>query len=429
MKVDLHYGKTVVTFQIPRENLGEIIRPWCDDHSPDNTTLLRQAMMGPAVQDFQSEITGKTLCVLLADGTREMPFDDIFTQLFPVLRRASAVRFLLCTGTHNPDTAENSRIKQQIQTVATKERIRNFDICVHDCRQNGFIHAGRTSFGTEVGFNAKADNAEIFLVLSDVKPHYFAGYCNPIKNFVPGICAFRTVEQNHSLALDEKSTFARHPWHADESRRANPLAEDQIEAMELIVKDRPVYALVMVGTSGRIQWAGFGPSDKISAEAFTAADRRNLHTLGPVERLIVSPGGLPNDADLYTAQRALELTKMPVENGGEILFLAACPNGIGEKHTLQNFYNRLTAPIDKVLKTIESDYELFSHKAYNFARMIRCLRRIWIYSEIPDALIEAIHLHPVNCPQAVVDGWIAENPDTRITVVDGANKIALYLRA
>jgi nickel-dependent lactate racemase len=145
-----------------------------------------------------------------------------------------------------------------------------------------------------------------------------------------------------------------------------------------------------------------------------------------VGRLIVSPGGLPNDIDLYIAQRALELTKSAVTDGGQILFLAACPNGVGEKKTMENFYDRLTAPIDRILKSIESEYKLYSHKPYKFAQMIRRLRRISIHSQMPDNLVEAAHLYPAHDPQAVVDDWLTEQPDAKIIVVDGANKIALY---
>ena len=76
---------------------------------------------------------------------------------------------------------------------------------------------GRTSRGTQVLVNVLADEADVFLVVSDVKVHYFAGYSNPVKNFLPGISAFRTVEQNHSLALLEESTHGLHPWHPDPS--------------------------------------------------------------------------------------------------------------------------------------------------------------------------------------------------------------------
>jgi nickel-dependent lactate racemase len=198
--------------------------------------------------------------------------------------------------------------------------------------------------------------------------------------------------------------------------------------MRLIVAHRPVYTLTTITTSGQTHWARFGSVERVSAEAFATVDHRNTHTVTPRGRLIVSPGGLPNDIDLYIAQRALELTKNAVMDDGEILFMAACPNGIGEKKTMENVYNRLTLPIDDVLKSIESEYKLYSHKPYKFARMIWCLRRIWIYSEIADELVEAAHLYPAHDPQAVVDGWLAEQPDVKITIVDGANKIALYGR-
>ena len=58
--------------------------------------------------------------------------------------------------------------------------------------------------------------------------------------------------------------------------------------------------------------------------------------------------------------------------------------------------------------------------------MIRRLRRIWMHSQIPAEQIAAAHLFASDNPQAVVDRWLAEDPAVRITVVDGANKLALY---
>ena len=426
MKIDIHYGDGIVPLQIPEANVMRIIRPWQDKGQADNRAVLRQAMTGPDIEDFRRVIAEKRLCVLLDDGTRDEPFGDIFEQLFAALRTSSFVRFLICTGTHEPATPQNAIIREQIEKAAAIAGIDNFEIHAHDCEHAEFADSGATSRGTEIICNVLAEDADIFLVLSDVKVHYFAGYSNPIKNFVPGICAFRTAEQNHSLALDDKSSFGVHPWHPDSGKRNNPLASDQLEGMRLIVKERPVFTLITITTSGQIRWAKFGPVEPISAEAFATVDRRNTHTITPVDRLIVSPGGLPNDVDLYIAQRALELTKSAVIDGGEILFLAACPNGVGEEKTMENFYHRLTAPIDEIFKSIESEYKLYSHKPYKFARLIRRLRRIHICSQIPDDLIRAAHLHPAHEPQAVVDDWLAEQPDAKITIVDGANKIALY---
>ena len=83
-------------------------------------------------------------------------------------------------------------------------------------------------------------------------------------------------------------------------------------------------------------------------------------------------------------------------------------------------------PIDEILASIEDEYRLFSHKPYKFAQMIKRLRKIWVYSEIDDGLVEAAHMYAAHDPQRIVDGWLIENPDVKITVIDGANKIALY---
>ena len=427
MKVKLHYGKAFVSLDIPESNVAGVIEPWNGQPRTRNSTLIREATEKARANDFLEAVKGKRLCVLLEDGTRDAPFDDISTGVFGLLADAASVRFFVCTGTHNADTPENQQICRQAVRAARRTHIRDFKIYVHDYRKDALINAGRTSRGTEVLYNAGIDEAELFLVLSDVKNHYFAGYSNPVKNFVPGICAFRTTEENHSLALDEKSTFGVHPWHVDESRRDNPVAADQLEGMRLIAKDRPIYSFVTISTSGKIQWVKLGPIETVTSGAFTTVDQNNTHSVKPAARLIVSPGGFPDDTTLYIAIRALELTGNAVRDEGEILFLAACPNGVGEEHTMENFYNRLTAPVNEVLNSIEAEYKLFAHKPYKFARLIKRMQKIWMHSEMPDHLVEAAHLHPTQDPQKVVNDWLADDPDSTITVVDGANKVAIYV--
>ncbi|MBN1126360.1 MAG: hypothetical protein JXA82_15250, partial [Sedimentisphaerales bacterium] len=241
-----------------------------------------------------------------------------------------------------------------------------------------------------------------------------------------GLCAYSTTEKNHSLALDERSTYGIHPWHPDPMRRDNPLACDHVEAMGQIVGNRSVWALVTISTDGQIQWADFGPVQEAAGRAFIQTDRRNSFTVKPQSYLIVSPGGLPNDVDLYIAQRALELTKNAVVEGGEVLFLSACPKGIGEPHTQAEFYDRLTKPLDVILDDINREYKLFSHKPYKFAKMIKRLRHLLVYSDIPDPVLAAAHLQPVSDPQDVIDSWLKKDPAAQINIIDGANKVAIY---
>jgi len=424
MKIDLHYGIGVVSLRVPDKNVQEIIRPWQGEQTQDAVAGLAQTVAGHAGA-FQKDVAGKRVCVLVDDGSRDEPLVDVLPHVCGVLRRAASVQFLICTGTHIADTPKNRQIRDAIEKACRDAGLNLTRVHSHDCKADQVRDVGSTSRGTRVLVNVLADEADVFLVVSDVKVHYFAGYSNPVKNFLPGISAFRTVEQNHSLALLEESTHGAHPWHPNPEQRNQPLAEDQVEGMQLIARGRPIYALVMISAGARLIWARFGPIEEVSAESFLVTDERNIRTVTPATRLVVAPGGLSNDEDLYIAQRALELTRAAVLDGGEVLFLAACPNGIGEPQTLANFYDRLTVPLEEVIQSIRQDYVLYSHKPYKFAVMIRRLRRIWMHTQIADNLIEAAHLYPTHDPQAIVDGWLAEQPDTRIIFVDGANKVAL----
>jgi len=425
MKVDIHYGKGILSLRIPEKNVERIIRPWQGQSRPARA-VLAESLQDDQAEQFKRQIAGKRVCVLTEDGTRDGAGETLFEDILSLLKPASQLIFLICTGTHDAETPENNRIKRQLRSAAESVGLRNYAIHTHDCQQDDFVNAGLTSRGTEVLYNARADEADIFLVFSDMKTHYFAGYSNPVKNFVPGICAFKTAEQNHSLALDDRSTFGIHPWHSDSGRRDNQCAADQLEAMQMIVKDRPVYTFATISTDGKVQWARFGRVRQVTSEGFGKIDEQNTHTVKPVSKLIVSPGGFPNDVSLYIAQRALELSKNAVLDGGEVLFLAACEKGVGEQRTIDNFYNILTAPIAQVLKSIKGGYKMYSHKPYKFAQLIRRLDKIWIHTQISDELVEAAHLHPAHNPQKIVDAWLQQQPDVKITIVDGANRIALY---
>ena len=425
MKLDLNYGYTSISLNIPEKNVAQVIEPWKQPKAK-NAEIVASALECDEWEKFESESAGKRLCVLLPDSSRDMPLKDILPKLLPPLGKCARVDFIICTGTHQAQTPQNTAVLENVRRAAEKARLKRCSFHIHDAQGDRLVHAGSTTRGTPVCYNSFIEEARLFVVLSDVKVHYFAGYSNPIKYFVPGICAFETAEKNHSLALDKNATFGLHPWHRNIARRDNPLAEDQSEAMALIVGERPVYAFVMASTGGNIQWARFGRAEDVAGEAFDVVDQHNAFTVKPVKYLVVSPGGMPNDVDLYIAQRALELTKASVVDGGEVLFLSACPKGVGESQTTENFYELLTSPLEKISATVEANYRLFSHKPYEFAQLIARLRRIWLFSQIPDGIVKSMHLSPASQPQEVVDGWLAEEPQARIIVVNGGNKVALY---
>lgn len=425
MDLPIHYGDSQVVLRIPPDNIVDVIRPrQMKDLCQSNVTVIDQALATNSLA-FSQATKGRTLGVLLPDGTRDIPLATILPQVFRLFRSVKKVLFFICTGTHETDTPENQKIIELIQTEAININLQEYEIVTHDCRSSGYVLAGTTERGTEILYNAHLQEPMVFLVLSDVKHHYFAGYSNPIKNFVPGLCAFKTTEQNHSLTMDERSCAGVHPWHPDPGLRDNSLAQDQAEAMGAIIGWRSVWAIVTLSTEGNIQWADFGLMQQVTSQAFLKADEWNCFSIKSVRKMIISPGGLPNDVDLYIAQRALELAADVVCDGGEILFLCACPKGVGNIRTKNQFYDKLITPLDEIVASSRCDYRLFSHKPWRFARLIQRLNRLWMYSQIGATEIKKMHMTPTNDPQNIIDAWFDQNPQEKVLIVDGASKLLL----
>jgi nickel-dependent lactate racemase len=59
-------------------------------------------------------------------------------------------------------------------------------------------------------------------------------------------------------------------------------------------------------------------------------NRLNLVPMArPADVVVVSAGGFPKDIDLYQAQKALDNARLAVREGGTIVLVAECRDGLG----------------------------------------------------------------------------------------------------
>ncbi|MCF7797033.1 MAG: lactate racemase domain-containing protein [Lentisphaeria bacterium] len=421
ISIPIAYGHHEIRLALPRLNLRHEVGVKKPSKAGSDKVL------SSALRSLRPELVqNQRVMILCDDYTRPTPRSRVFRALFPKLSTAKSVDFLITTGTHQAQTPGNESILAAAHRYAEMAGLEAFRAFVHDINSAEFVSGGNTSRGTEVQFNYLLEKPEVFIVISDMKPHYFSGYSSPIKHFIPGCCDFAAIENNHSMALDTQASFGRHPLHRKHDRRTNPVAEDQLEGMRLIVKDRPVYALHLITVDSEIHDALFGETFQTQPEMFERVDAYFGARVQPADIAIVTAGGYPDDESLYTAQRALELTAAGVKPGGRVLFLAACENGIGTEKAIKNFYQPLTRPLPDVLKTIEENYVLFTHKPYKFAVMIQNLTELAVKSELSDEVLATAHLVPARDPQVVLNNWLAQSPGASVNIFHHANKLAIY---
>lgn len=431
-KVNLSYGKGKKTLYIPESNLAGILQPISTDKRFEPEEALGAALDNP-VDDKRLEnlVAGKKICVTIEDYSRSEPHREIVSALSARLRRAGMVQYIVATGTHNPTDERNLKIKSMIEDISNSLSL-NFDVAINDAKAPApaFDYVGTTARGTEVRVNKKALDADIFVTAADMKPHYFAGYSAANKHFLPGICAFETTRTNHcGLIKNQKSNYGRHPWHYDEQRRDNPLTADMLEAMSLIVRDRPVYTLATISDGGDILWSQFGPIEAVTRAGIKRADEIYSFRVEPVRHLVASPGGSAHDSCLYTGIRTMELTLEAVQQGGEVLWLSECAEGIhtGEtQQVVEDFHNAMMMDLQSLTEWLDRpDVKFHMYKAYRFKRLFEKIR-IYGYSSLSDEILESVSIKPVSDPQSVIDAWLQNDPDDKILFVDKANKLAVY---
>jgi len=421
------YDKSFISIEIPEKNVHYFIDLESQISGRKNSDILSDAIHLSESIALEKFISEKRVGLIVEDATRDVPLPDLMDVISPILYKAKSVKVFVATGTHNGENEGDREIVDCIKKSRDKFDFPLDDIVVNDCHEDAFYLAGITSgLGNEIFVHNESREIDVFLAFSDMKNHYFAGYSNPIKNFIPGICNYATAEHNHSLALKDESTFGYHPLHPDSLRRSNPLAKDMWEAYQLICAGRPTYVLATITKKGKILWAGAGLLEGVTEQGIIEVDRLMSREVEPTDKLIVSCGGYPNDESLYTAQRALELSKNGVKAGGEILFLAGCVNGLGPEKSINNFYNPLTKDITTVLSKLSEKYVMYSHKTFKFARLIQEMDQIFLMSELPAEQIRNIHLSPVKNGQEIVERWIRDNPETSIGIVTDGNKLALH---
>lgn len=423
------YHKKNIELRIPDRNVLNYVGLSFEKISGNNIEKLNDAITNSKDVNLPDLVKGKRVGLIVEDATRDIPFDDLLKVISEFLTGSEYIKVFLATGTHDGENEDNYSICGMLKKYCERFDVTLDKIIIHNCHSDRFHFAGITpTIKNEVYVNAESKDVDVFVVLSDLKNHYFAGYSNPLKNLLPGICKYDTIERNHALALKNESTFGIHPLHPDEDRRDNPLAQDIWEGYELITAGRPVFVLATITKKRNIIWTEAGLLEDVTPRAILEVDKLMGIKVEPADKMIVSCGGYPNDESIYTAQRALELSKKGVKPDGEILFIAGCSNGLGPEKAVNNFFNPLRQDIPTILDKFKEKYIMYSHKTFKFAQLIQQMNKIYMVSELSSELIESIHLYKAQNAQSVVDGWVSIENDVTINIFTDGNKIVVHAK-
>ena len=389
MKLRFGFGKTFQEVTLPRENLLEVLNanqvPVELTGQAEVARALAEPIGAPALEDVVC--AGEKIAIITSDITRPCPTWQILPPVLDRLYKAGIAReditLVFALGSHRHHTP------QEMERLAGQrgwEEIRCVDSDPENC-----VRMGVTRRGTPVDITRVVAEADRRICLGNIEYHYFAGYSGGAKAVMPGVSTREAIQANHTMMILPQAHAGR--------LEGNPLREDIEEAggicgidyiVNVVLDEHKQIIRAVAGDVTRAHRAGCAFLDRLY--------RKELEQKADI--VLVSQGGAPKDLNLYQTQKALDNAKHAVRDGGIIILIGSCKEGLGEKVFGQWIREAKTAR--DLVERVKRNFQLGGHKAAAIAMVLE-KAEVFLVSEMEEELVRKSFLQPFTSAQEAFD--------------------------
>jgi nickel-dependent lactate racemase len=237
---------------------------------------------------------------------------------------------IFATGIHR---SVREQEKTELLTSFIAQRIRTIDHNASDASQ--LMEVGTMASGTPIEVNRALKEFSKVILTGAVGFHYFAGFTGGRKSICPGLASARTIEATHMLALDFERGGRRQG--VGTGLLVGNAVSEECERVAAVID--PAFSInAIVNENDRVEKIFAG--NWRAAHRHACADYLANHSLRISEKrdlVIVSCGGAPYDINMIQAHKALDMAAHACADGGTIVFLAECADGLGRADFMKWF--------------------------------------------------------------------------------------------
>lgn len=250
---------------------------------------------------------------------------------------------------------------------------------------------GTTTAGTPVDITRAVAEADYRICLGNIEFHYFAGYSGGAKAIMPGVSTRDAIQANHSMMVRPEACAG--------NIKNNPIRDDIEEAGRICGIDFIVN--VILSEHKNILKAVAGHPVDAHRTGCQFLDTLYLKELEkPADIVLVSQGGAPKDLNLYQTQKALDNARHAVREGGIIILIGSCKEGLGER-VFEEWMTQSPSS-EAMIERIGHDFQLGGHKAAAIAMTLQ-KADIYLVSDMEPEFVKSLFLTPMADVQTALD--------------------------
>lgn len=403
-EIQLGYGKNFLDFTFD-ENRYRVLSGNLNDQKPLTDVEIGEALSAPIQSPPLEDLfaAGDSVLIVVSDATRATASAQILNLLVRRLIQIGVspadLAIIFATGIHRKVTPEE---KSELLTPFIAQRVKTIDHSAYDT--STMILLGTTDRGTPVELNRGLRDFSHVVITGAIGFHYFAGFTGGRKSICPGLASGRTIEATHMLALDFE-TGGRRAGVGTGLLDGNAVHQECERVAALIEPCLGINSVVDErGRAVRIYAGEWRAAHRAGCDEYLAS--HSVEITGKREVVIAGCGGSPYDLNLIQAHKALDMAANACIDGGTIVLLAECREGLGSSSFLKWFEERDSRALAARLR---DSYEVNGQTAWSLLTKAERYR-IQLVSDLPDAEVRHMRMIPARSLIEALDQIGDERP-------------------
>ena len=387
-EIELGYGRGSMGFAYDEQRFGVLAPPLAAEQplsDADIGAALEAAIESPPLEELLS--SGESVLIVVSDATRATASAQIVNLLIRRLIQfgiaAGDIAIIFATGIHRPVT-QNERL--QLLTPFIVQRIK---ILEHDAYDpQWLLRLGELGCGTPIELNRALKEYSHVIITGAIGFHYFAGFTGGRKSICPGLASAQTIAATHMLALDFENG-GRRPGVGTGLLDGNAVHEACERIAGLINPSFSINTIVdEQGRAVRVYAGHWRAAHRRACDEYL--DKHTIRITSKREVVIASCGGFPWDINLIQAHKAMDMAARACKEGGTIILLAECADGLGRADFLKWFAQENSRSLESRLREA---YEVNGQTAWSLLLKTEA-HRVHLISELADDQVRSMRMIP-----------------------------------